>query len=44
MGKCKAEGTEVHLGMFTHIHASSETIQAYSEPCVSLVYLEPLHN
>ena len=36
MGKCKSKAIQTDLGAFRHN-------QAYSEPCVTMGYLEPWH-
>ena len=42
MGKCKTKAIQKDLGTFRHNQAYPGIIQAYSEPCVILVYSEPL--
>ena len=48
MEKCKTKAIQADIGIFTHILAYSDTCkhkqaysQAYSEPSVTLAYLEP---
>ena len=48
MQKCKTKAIQADIGIFTHILAYSDTCkhkqaysQAYSEPSVTLAYLEP---
>ena len=44
MGKCKTKAIQADLGIFTHIHEYSETIQkVYSELCVNLTYPKLWH-
>ena len=42
MGKCKTKAIQTDLGTFRDNQAYPGIIQAYSKPCVTLVYLEPL--
>ena len=41
MDKGKTKVIQTDLGTFRHNQEYPEIIQAYSEPCVSLAYLEP---
>ena len=36
MGKCKTKAIQADLGIFSHILANLEIIQAYSDLCVTL--------
>ena len=40
MGKCKTKTVQTDLGIFSHNQAYPGIIQAYSKPCVTLVYFE----
>ena len=40
MSKCKTKAIQTDLGTFRHNQAYPGTIQAYSEPCVTLTYLQ----
>ena len=40
MGKCQTKATQTDLGTFRHNQTYPEIIQAYSEPCVTLIYLK----
>ena len=48
MEKCKTKANQADVGIFTHIVAYTKQVysQAYSEPSVTLAYLEPryIHN
>ena len=39
MSKCEAKAIQTDLGTFRHNEAYLGIIQAYSEPCVTLKYL-----
>ena len=41
MGKGKSKAMQTDLGTFRHNQAYPGIIQVYSEPCVTLEYLEP---
>ena len=47
MGKCKTKSIQIGFGTFRHIKHIQELfsyIHVYSEPCVTLAYLEPWYN
>ena len=43
MGKCKTKAIQTNLGTFRHNQEYPGTMQAYSEPFLTVVYLEPCY-
>ena len=40
MGECKTKAIQIDLGTFRHDQTYSGIIQAYLEPCLTLIYLK----